>query len=378
MATYDYRSNIMDERFPGQNQIYQNMDEQMNYRGADPFSSFNSGIGSFYGQPNIYPGSEYSPHRGFEEMQSDETVQTPEKTGFLSNLKSKFSNFKFPSVLGLAKQAIEPNTPEEKFGLEYFEPSMTSSGRIWEGFAPNDVFGGINVASAWGEGAAAAGQKRVDKIDATIQRLTELDADKHAQTIENLKKRSLVFQNQLKKYNQDLKTATGGTDTTTTPTTTGTDTTGGSDRRNVSHYRPGGHHMTRSQNQGGLGLTQRQASDISRANRAAGMKGWGLAEGGRPGYAYGEFVDDENINVEGPSFDVDENIETAGFIDPQDALNDMAMEIFGKPLHELTGEEYQMLIDMANEQAEGPRPVGDPYGSPQGEEVVEEGIASLV
>ena len=50
-----------------------------------------------------------------------------------------------------------------------------------------------------------------------------------------------------------------------------------------------------------------------------------------------------------------------------DALNDMSMDIFGKPLHQLTPEEYQMLIDMANDQA----------GMGQ-EEVVEEGIARLV
>ena len=57
----------------------------------------------------------------------------------------------------------------------------------------------------------------------------------------------------------------------------------------------------------------------------------------------------------------------ASAVDPMDALNDMSMDIFGKPLHELTGEEYQMLIDLANDQASGPQ-----------EEIVEEGIASLV
>ena len=51
----------------------------------------------------------------------------------------------------------------------------------------------------------------------------------------------------------------------------------------------------------------------------------------------------------------------------EDSRNDMAWNLFGKPLHELTGEEYQMLIDMANDQASGPQ-----------EEIVEEGIASLV
>ena len=44
--------------------------------------------------------------------------------------------------------------------------------------------------------------------------------------------------------------------------------------------------------------------------------------------------------------------------DPMDALNDMSMNIFGKPLHDLTPEEYQMLIDMANDQAMAEQPEG--------------------
>ena len=50
--------------------------------------------------------------------------------------------------------------------------------------------------------------------------------------------------------------------------------------------------------------------------------------------------------------------------DPMDALNDMSMEIFGKPLNLLNEDEFQMLIDMANDQAMG---IGN-----------EQGIASLV
>jgi hypothetical protein len=84
-----------------------------------------------------------------------------------------------------------------------------------------------------------------------------------------------------------------------------------------------------------------------------------MAQGGRIGYRDGEFVED--INIEGPGYDVNEQM--AGFIDPMDALNDMSMNVFGKPLNELTGEEYQMLIDMANDQAMGEQ---------------DQGIASLV
>ena len=73
-----------------------------------------------------------------------------------------------------------------------------------------------------------------------------------------------------------------------------------------------------------------------------------MAYGGRAGYREGELVE-EDVNIQGPGFDVNE--QTAGFIDPMDALNDMSMDIFGKPLNLLNEEEYQMLIDMANDQA---------------------------
>ena len=55
--------------------------------------------------------------------------------------------------------------------------------------------------------------------------------------------------------------------------------------------------------------------------------------------------------------------EMASAPDPMDALNDMSLNIYGRPLHDLTLEEYQMLIDMANDQAMGEQ---------------DQGIASLV
>ena len=45
--------------------------------------------------------------------------------------------------------------------------------------------------------------------------------------------------------------------------------------------------MSRSRDQGGLGITAAQAQAVSDANRKAGMGGWGLARGGRVGYANG-------------------------------------------------------------------------------------------
>ena len=94
-----------------------------------------------------------------------------------------------------------------------------------------------------------------------------------------------------------------------------------------------------------------------------GSYGPWMAEGGRIGYRNGELVD-EDINVQGPGFDVNENIEMASAQDPMDALNDMAMQIFGKPLHELTPDEKRILFEMAQDQAAAPG--------------AEQGIASLV
>jgi hypothetical protein len=65
---------------------------------------------------------------------------------------------------------------------------------------------------------------------------------------------------------------------------------------NVGHYTPGASHMTRGRDQGGLGLTQSQAQDVSAANEAAGYGGWGLAQGGRIGYNRGRVVNPGGYN----------------------------------------------------------------------------------
>ena len=129
--------------------------------------------------------------------------------------------------------------------------------------------------------------------------------------------------------------------------------------RNVSHYSPGGHHLTRSQNQGGLGLTQKQAQSIAEANE--GLGGWKLAQGGRVGLYAGGDPEEAQQDLNIYQFMQDQGVpygDMASAVDPMDALNDMSMEVFGKPLHQLTGEEYQMLIDMANDQAMAEQPEG--------------------
>jgi len=96
------------------------------------------------------------------------------------------------------------------------------------------------------------------------------------------------------------------------------------------------------------------------------------AEGGRIGLRGGGddsiFIDESMEVLRGGQdgdVEVQETMEEASAVDPQDALNDMSMEVFGKPLHELTPEEHQILIDMANDQAAIPNQPQEMVNQPQ-------------
>ena len=77
------------------------------------------------------------------------------------------------------------------------------------------------------------------------------------------------------------------------------------------------------------------------------------SQGGRIGYKHGSGI--KRLDAGAPSITYEGDMKTASAPDPMDALNDMSIEVYGKPLHQLTPEQYQMLIDMANEQAAAPR-----------------------
>jgi hypothetical protein len=86
------------------------------------------------------------------------------------------------------------------------------------------------------------------------------------------------------------------------------------------------------------------------------------AEGGRIGYRNGEFVD-EDVNIQGPGFDVNENVMMASAPDPMAELEAFSLEIFKKPFDQLNDNERDILFELMNDQA----------AAGQGE-----GIASLV
>lgn len=90
---------------------------------------------STYQAPPVYPGSAYSPHRGFEEMQFDETVQAPEKKGW------SLPNF---GITALMKKMIAPMSPEKRAEVEAIQggadkygwgnlPGTGLQGNVWQG-----------------------------------------------------------------------------------------------------------------------------------------------------------------------------------------------------------------------------------------------------
>ena len=243
-------------------------------------------------------------------------------------------------VMGLMKRMVEPNTPEENFGRGYFKDTMDSSGRVYND--AGDLFGGKNVVSAWGEGMGAAAQKRIDKINETLSKW-ESDEEKYARQLANttLYDRRKKFQRQLAEYNKDLAADKAAAEAASKKQW----------QAAYSNWQsPSGRDHA-----GTAGIGSRESRAGGAPGTSRGEASWKGYLGGRAGYREGELVE-QDVNIQGPDFDINEQM--AGYIDPMDALNDMSMDIFGKPLNLLNEEEYQMLIDMANDQAMAEQPEG--------------------
>ena len=133
------------------------------------------------------------------------------------------NKFSFPSIFGLAKKVIEPNTREENFGLASFRRNPTT-GRV-AGNPIYDVFAGGNVASAFGKGMGNRAQNRIDTIENTLRTKYDLDDDEIAQVYagtyagpvrSQLVSRLQNFNRQLSNYNRSLDNWQGsGIDTRT-------------------------------------------------------------------------------------------------------------------------------------------------------------------
>jgi len=288
------------------------------------------------------------------ELQKRPAYQAPDERGFLGKTKdvigNQISRVTTP-IMGAMKRMVEPNTPEENFGLGYFQDGLSSSGR-YQGNAATDVFGGGNVATGFGQGMGNRAQKRIDTIGNTIQRLTDLDEEKHRQTIRNLRHKQNTFQGQLDAYNTKLGAATGGADKVIT-----------ADARTVSTGDGGRHDYARDR---GGGYTLGGGFTGARGHHSR-------AEGGRIGYQEGELVEDESMMEATPAGMMEENIEEVQGEPSREQLEAIAFEIFQLPLEELNEEQLEVVYQAAMEQEPSEEEVQ--FAAQEGPG---EGIASLV
>lgn len=293
-----------------------------------------------------------SPHRGFGDvttppyMFQDMTVDEERIPGRVQEELPTKKGFQFPNfgITGILQGLAGANTPEENFARDYFKDSMDSSGRIYNN--AEDLFGGKIPVSAFGKGMSAAGQKRIDTLNATLAKW-EADKEKYAKQLRTttLYDRRNKFQKQLDSYNRDLASA-GAVTNVTNPNIERT--TGGPDM-NIRSFDPG---LARA-----MGSYDRRAGPMG----GPGYGPFSRAEGGRIGYANGEFVD-EDVNIQGPGFDVNENIEMSSGGGEEDILEQLVAKYIeaGFPPEQAQAMAMQELQQMVAQSGQG------------------EGIASLV
>ena len=94
-------------------------------------------------------------------------------------------------------------SPEEKFGLDYFAGNMTDMGRVQN--QANSVFGGKNVESMFGKGLEAAGQKRIDRVQKTIDNFSKQWGNLKEENPAEYARKLAVHQNKLKSFKAEHK-----------------------------------------------------------------------------------------------------------------------------------------------------------------------------
>ena len=267
-----------------------------------------------------------------ELSQSDSGIDTPEKTGF-----------QWPSILGGIVSSLK-DSPEEAFGKNYFP--TTDTGRV--NYSPADsLYGDMNVSSIWGKGINTAGQKRIDKIQGTLDKW-EADREKYADQLATttLYDRLKNFKKQQGTYRGALNTATGRDPI---PPSSG-------DGQVTSRPAWGGHGSVaaydRSQQP-----TYKRAVDMHRGS-APPRGNWGAApgtpgawspgarDGGRIGYAFAGpvGVEQQTDFIEGPEGgeEFQETVVEGQQQPSREQLEALAMKIFQLPLEEL--DEQQLVV----------------------------------
>jgi hypothetical protein len=191
------------------------------------------------------------------------------------------------------------------------------------------------------------------KVDWALGRLDKFKDDEENLGISKRLYNALIKRGIIDSSGNRITTPAGADTVTTT-------TTGGSTTPNVHG---GGSEASFTQRSPG-GISQAVSRAARTDQRGNVMSGWNLAEGGRAGYQEGELVD-EDVNIQGPGFDVNENVM-------------MASNEWNERLLENLFEKY---LDLGFSPVEAEKLALEEFESmsqaPQ-EEVVEEGIASLV
>ena len=312
-----------------------------------------------YTGPRTPEGIPFNPNQG------NIPYAPEEQTGIVQTLKG----FATPTM-NFFKKMVEPNTPEENFGLKYFgdRNTLSSSGRTY-GNQAYDVFAGKNVASAFGQGMGGAAQKRIDRINQTLSDWEAKAAEGDEEAIQRLKtttlhRRKTEFEKQLAEYNKKLGAATGGADTTGGYITKTTPDGGGYTGPRTYDFDRGAF-----QRSGG----QRASTAAGHTDAGKGSYGPWMAEGGRIGYQEGELVEDEYMAEATPAGMMEENIEEVQGEPSREQLEAIALEIFRLPLEELNEEQLNVVYQAAMEQEPAEEEVQ--FAAQEGPG---EGIASLV
>jgi len=329
-----------------------------------------------------FPGSAYSPHRGFEEMQFDETVETPdERTNWITkggNFLKKFSPTGIINALTRRQGATEsfggyPGGWGSRAGLFPQEVSnlqaVANAGYL--GNQGQDVFG-TNVVSQFGDYNKAMA-KNLGVFQETMKDKGFSNLDELEDYYSKFGDKSYIL-NKLRHVRgmtgQPTEIIQDKTTTDIIPAgTTGSATTpGASERARQGGYNP----SSRSFRSAPGGLSQAQ-SRAARGDPTGTGGGWKWAQGGRVGYQDGELVEDEYMAEATPGGMMEENIEEVQGEPTREQLEAIALEIFRLPLEELNEEQLNVVYQAAMEQEPAEEEVQ--FAAQEGPG---EGIASLV
>ena len=219
---------------------------------------------------------------------NESMVQAPEKTGILQNIKNWGGNILDNTIMGRIaggfdatnKRAFNYN-PELQGQIDFLKRNkaygtdQSGLNKITHGALADknlqSMFGSNDLQAMY-ENQLGKYQKTYDDMDDEAKKLRYYNKFIKPARIEQ--KKALEAQQQAAEARAVTERQAGATANQMTQRREGR----------------GGTHMSRSRDQGGLGISQAQAQQVSDANRAAGMGGWGLAHGGRAGYNRGRVV----------------------------------------------------------------------------------------